>query len=232
MNFIHKIRDIQKWRRASKFYDALIPERSICFDVGANVGDKSVIYSKLGHTVYAFEPQTECQQALANRLAGFSNATICQIGLGSVPGKADLQVCNLNEVSTLSKSFIEFYDRYDYLEWNQSESITIDTLDAQIQKFGMPSYVKIDVEGYEMEVLKGLSEAVDVIEFEFNGPFKSEALDCVRRISDIGEYRFNYSLYEQCKFELKAPIHPKAFIKTFSDLPDSILTGDIYAIKS
>jgi FkbM family methyltransferase len=232
MNLIQKIRDVRKWRRASSFYDALIPERSKCFDVGANIGDKSVVFSKLGHAVYAFEPQSECQPSLSNRLAGFPNATICKLGLGSEAGSAELQLCNLNEVSTLSKPFIKFYDRYEYLEWNKTESIKIETLDQQIQKFGMPSFVKIDVEGYELEVLRGLSSAVDVIEFEFNGPFKPEALECVNRISEIGEYQFNYSVYEQFKFELEAPIHSKEFIKTISKLPDSILTGDIYAIKS
>jgi hypothetical protein len=53
--------------------------------------------------------------------------------------------------------------------------------------------VKIDVEGYEQEVLKGLSVPVGALSFEFHRHLLTEAMACVRLLPN---YRFNYCLDE------------------------------------
>lgn len=226
---IGKLRAYRKWKRAERFYRNLIPADTLCFDVGANVGDKAVVLARLGHPVVAFEPQQQCLGQLKQRLSPYPKAVVSEVGLSDQKGEAMLQLCSMNEVSSLSQTFIDHYKRYDYLTWEKEERIQVDTLDHMIERHGMPGFCKVDVEGHELKVLQGLSTAIPLIEFEFNAPFKEEALRCVERLMELGDYRFNYSTYEHFRMELNDFVSPEQFTVIFQALPESVLTGDIYA---
>jgi hypothetical protein len=70
------------------------------------------------------------------------------------------------------------------------------TLDALIERFGMPSFVKIDVEGAEPEVLAGLSRPVAGLSFEYLPRALDYARTCTARLSELGPYEFNWSVGE------------------------------------
>jgi hypothetical protein len=60
------------------------------------------------------------------------------------------------------------------------------TLEQMISTYGRPFYIKIDVEGYELNVLKGLQTAVPYLSFEVNLPdFRSEGGQCTARLREI-----------------------------------------------
>jgi hypothetical protein len=67
-----------------------------------------------------------------------------------------------------------------------------------IEKYGIPQFIKIDVEGYELEVLKGLSHPINAISFEYTVPEQAEKLvTCIKRIEELdGKTLFNYSIGE------------------------------------
>ena len=60
------------------------------------------------------------------------------------------------------------------------------TLDQLISTYGRPFYIKIDVEGYELNVLNGLKTTVPYLSFEVNLPdFRSEGEQCIARLREI-----------------------------------------------
>jgi hypothetical protein len=69
----------------------------------------------------------------------------------------------------------------------------VTTLDALIERYGEPAFVKIDVEGFELEVLKGLSRRVPALSFEFTPECADTALACVAHLDSLGFSGFNYS---------------------------------------
>ena len=80
------------------------------------------------------------------------------------------------------------------------------TLDNLIAIYGKPTFIKIDVEGFEHEVLKGLSQNVKFISFEYTVPEAiTSVLDCIDRISTIDNQNnilFNYSVGETMEWAL------------------------------
>jgi hypothetical protein len=61
--------------------------------------------------------------------------------------------------------------------------VPVVTLDALIAQHGEPAFVKIDVEGYEPQVLRGLTRPVQALSFEFHGRLLdelAESLDLLR----------------------------------------------------
>jgi hypothetical protein len=64
------------------------------------------------------------------------------------------------------------------------------TLDSLIDSHGVPSYCKIDVEGFEPQALRGLSYPIATIDFEFHRELAEAIEDCLERLADLGDYRY------------------------------------------
>lgn len=180
-----------------EFLLQFIPIGSLVFDVGANVGKKAELYIKCGagHVV-CFEPQIECIGRLKSLFGRRENlVSIEQCGLGAIEKQETLYICS--QASTLStchqNSLMSgrFFD-HQYT-WDRRTTIDIKTLDMMIGKYGVPAYCKIDVEGFEYEVLKGLSQQIPCISFECNIENLSITIKCIDYLCQMGYRKFNFA---------------------------------------
>ena len=216
------------------FYGQFISDNDLVFDVGANMGNRTNIFLKLKAKVVAIEPQKKCYNFLKFRFG--KKITIIPKGVGEKEDKKAFFVTNASTLSTFSEEFIESTQksgRFERYNWKQAQYIDITTLDLIIQKHGVPKFIKIDVEGYELEVLKGLSHAINQISFEYTVPEQiNKTIECIKRISDItkNQVRFNYSIGEGMKFALTEWLDTDKMID-FVNSPDfeTPSFGDIYA---
>jgi hypothetical protein len=69
-----------------------------------------------------------------------------------------------------------------------------------ISEHGEPAFCKVDVEGFELEVLQGLSRPLRALSFEYLPPAHDLALAAIDRLQQLGEYRYNYSPIETMRF--------------------------------
>jgi len=133
----------------------------IFYDIGANVGFFTVIGARLvgptGH-VYAFEPVPENVAFVRKNVAlnNFSNVTVFERAVSQSSGKGELLVSHYSGGATLSPSDAPS----DLKGVIAVDLISIDELIAQ-QGLIPPTVVKIDVEGAEMEVLKGMIQTIE-----------------------------------------------------------------------
>jgi FkbM family methyltransferase len=232
-SLFYKISSVQyqhwKKRRMLRFYGKLIKPGNLCFDIGANRGIYSKAFKDLGATVIAIEPLSESYNKLIKDFKDYPNIKVLQVAVGAQSGEGKIYKGNFAELSSLDRSFIEFNEQQFQCKWRESEIVKLITLDELIAKHGLPSFCKIDVEGYEEEVLKGLSHTIPIISFEYLHHFKEKSLACLDIISHLSpKVVCNYSLFEFFDFENKDWIEIKTFKEHLKNLPASHATGDIF----
>ena len=186
----------ERLRQDMAFYSRLLKPDSLCFDVGANIGEKSEALLGIGMKVVAFEPQPVCARELRARCRHFGEKfALCESALGAKAGAALLHVCENPAVSSFHK------------DWNGAEAtmeVPVTTLDHAIALHGRPMFCKIDVEGWELEVLKGLTQSVPLLSIEYvlrerDIQNTMEALDY---LSQFGDLRVNVTPAETLSFAL------------------------------
>jgi FkbM family methyltransferase len=163
------------------FYSQFISGDDLVFDIGANVGEYTEVFAGLGARVVAVEPNPSLLPIL-NKIRPFDRIIVNSVAVGSSRGVADLLMCESVGLSTLSRDWLDVAknsERFQGLRWNQEVQVPVSTLDALIQLYGMPSFIKIDVEGFEREVLAGLSLAPRFLSFEINTEFVEAAVACI-----------------------------------------------------
>jgi FkbM family methyltransferase len=201
-----------------RFYSQFITKGDLCFDVGANIGDKSEIFLELGGKVVAVEPQESCWRIIKRRFNNNNNQdlSIEPIVLAENVGRKILHVDKSPTISSISEEWIKAVKESgrfsDSHKWSYTIEVDSSTLDNLIAKYGKPSYCKIDVEGSELEVLKGLSQPIRYISMEFISERLDTIIECVEHLSRLGDVTFNYYFDESFTFELDKWLEPESFI--------------------
>ncbi|PIT88170.1 MAG: hypothetical protein COU29_04125 [Candidatus Magasanikbacteria bacterium CG10_big_fil_rev_8_21_14_0_10_36_32] len=235
MKIIHKIKKIISGlgnnQRMIEFYKQFIGKNNLFFDIGANVGDRTFVFRKIGVAVVAVEPQNKCAGILKKKFQKDSDVSIVQKGIGDKPGKMKINICSeADTISTFSEQW-KTESRFKNLSFDKTEEVQIITLEDLVVEYGIPDFCKIDVEGYELPVILGLKTKIPCISFEFTSEFIDITEDCLEALFEKGYTEFNYTKGEEMKLVLTGWLDKEKFVSILKDniLTDSDLWGDIYA---
>jgi len=223
------------WRQGQlrRFYCQFIRPGDLCFDIGAHVGNQLRAWSALGARIVAVEPQPQCMRVLRRWYGRQSQITLIEQAVGARPGTATLYISQRTPtVSTLSPDW-QAAVRHDpgflQVRWDSRLETPVTTLDELIARHGPPAFCKIDVEGYELEVLQGLSQALPALSFEYLAAALAVARAGIDRLEALGRYEYNWSPGERRR--LQSPNWLSAY-QMLAALPAAArqgASGDIYA---
>ncbi len=210
----------------------LIPKNAVIFDVGAHLGAKTESYLNFSpKLVVAIEPQPICIQELRRKFSQNSHVQIIPYCLNEYPGSIEISICtDAPTISTCANHWKQ--GRFSNYTWDKKETVEATTLDHLISLYGTPDYCKIDVEGFEYSVIKGLSSAVPLLSIEYTREFFEETKKILFYLKDLGMNEFNFTIGESPSFYLSTFTDIDMLIQTISSIHDDFLWGDIYIKKS
>lgn len=216
-------------RQTRAFIAPFVGRGDLVFDVGANQGAYINHLLSLGARVVAIEPIPELAATLRRR---YRSISVVSAALGAEVGSTTLYVGRRMSSSTVSNEWKEIVGS----EWvEQRIDVPLLTLDSLITSLGQPSFMKIDVEGYETEVLRGLSLPVRAFSFEYQARAVHLTASALERVSELGSYAFNFTrnLPYGCQpeFRLEAFADASKLLAALeeeaAEMP--LMFGDVYA---
>jgi FkbM family methyltransferase len=214
-------------RREMEFYGQLLRPGDLCFDVGAHIGTKAEALLRTGASVVAFEPQEDCLRELVARCGTFPRFIAVRSAVGRERGARTLYIRKRRSHSSLREDW--------HGEAVATAAVPVTTLDEQIQTHGTPRYCKIDVEGYSLEVLQGLSQPVEIISFEYHGDEFDRAVACLDHLERLGSLSLNVTPAERPCFASVHRLTKDDFLRFYaSDLSGrhEYRYGDVFVFMS
>jgi FkbM family methyltransferase len=217
-----------------RLYSGFVRRGDMVFDIGAHVGDRIASFRRLGARIIAVEPQPALVKVLKLFYGRCADVAIEPVAVGRTVGTTSMMI-NIDNptVSTASCAFAgaaRDAPGWQTQRWTKSVPVPVTTLDALIGKYGVPFFVKIDVEGFEEEVLQGLTCAIKALSFEFTTIQRDVALACIERCIALGYTRFNAALGESQIFFVNPDwVGGETIANWLAGLPYASNSGDIYA---
>ena len=190
----HSLYFFNRYFTPLQFFE-LIRENAIILDIGANIGTvalRAASISKNG-LVYAFEPDTDNYDSLQFNIGlnSFRNIIPIKKALGHVPGKSKL--FKINRHNTGMNRILSSRENFSDFEW-----IEVVTLDEEVTRLQLEriDLIKIDVEGYELNVLKGAERiltkfrpliVIEVIEINLKNNAQT-SFEVIQFLKSLGYY--------------------------------------------
>jgi len=194
------------------------------FDIGYNKGEfTTASFDKFGNDtiIVAVEPNPALDSIHSDK----ENFTLVKKAVSSEIGEVSFYTAPFdNGVSTTSQEFMEISRftmgsknlRPKSVYWSLDSAIQSTTLDQLIEEYGVPDYIKIDVEGGELNVIKGLTQKTPELFFEWHEEMSNVLYGCIEHLRKLG-----YTQFGVCGWFDEGDVFDKA---TFDPRGDSYLT--------
>jgi FkbM family methyltransferase len=220
-------------KKMDAIYSRFLKAGDLVFDVGSHVGDRTGSFLRLGAKVIAVEPQPALGKVLKLFYGRNPKFELVRAAIGSREGEIELKLNTKNPtVATASDDFIKSADAapgWEGQQWDDKIKVPMTTLDTLIKRYGKPAFVKIDVEGFEDEVLAGLSQPLPALSIEFTTIQRKVALAAIKRLAASAPYRFNAALGETQELAHSQSLSADEISRWIAELPMAANSGDVYA---
>ncbi len=219
--------------RRAAFYRQFIAPSDLVFDVGANLGTHSKVFRALGARVVALEPGTHCAQVLKATFAGDAQFTLIQAGASDAEGEALLHLGSSTQLATIDEAWMTRVNASGRFagHWDHTETIRLTTLDAVIARHGVPSFAKIDVEGHEYHVVRGLSRPLNALSLEFASESIDSIARCLAHLQSLSAYEYRLVLGDSVTFATPDWCRSEVVLQQLEQaaVRDPLVWGDLYA---
>jgi FkbM family methyltransferase len=220
-------------RRMRRLYAGFVGRGDLVFDVGAHAGNRAAAFAQLGCRVIALEPQPDFAKLLRTLFKSSARVEVLELAVCERAGRAELSISERTPtVTTIER---EWRDRrsvepdFAGVRWNRRVEVETTTLDRLIGKYGVPAFVKIDVEGSEPAVLDGLSSPVRALSFEYLPRAADQVRSCLAQLERLGQYGFNWSRGESYRLESSTWMNREQLLRDLQSPRAQVTSGDVYA---
>lgn len=169
------------------FYKSFLTNGSLIFDIGAYDGHKTAAFLELADKVVSCEPDLKNYVLLKVKFRNQKKVFLENIAVAEINSTKEMFIHHPGSAfNTLNPKFKKILETQGIKRWKENivfkkkKFIQACTLDTLIEKYGVPYYIKIDAEGNELQIIKGLSKRISFVSLEFILPeFYTELAECV-----------------------------------------------------
>lgn len=165
-------------RNNRAFYERFVEAGDLCFDIGANLGQTAEALISNDCKVVSVEPNPKSFNILSRQYTNNPNVIVECVAVGKTAGVATLNFNGTESTASLLSD-------WPYSA-NEVTEVRVTTLDNLIETYGVPRLIKVDVEGFELQVFAGLSFAIEYIVFEVHYDAKDIAKHVLQHLGNIG----------------------------------------------
>lgn len=212
-----------------KFYGKLLPHNALAFDIGANGGLYSEELEAAGCRVVAVEPNGDCLRHL-ELTCRKRRVEAIHAAVGPRNGLATFNISDVHDDASMISDGDIPHDQH--IVWNRTVAVPVLTLDCLISHYGMPDYIKLDVEGYEPYVLDGLSKQPSLLSFEFHYLYAERAMLCLDKPVLAENSEFNFTDESGARFELSRWVDRESIKAIARGFSHEKIVRDIYVRTS
>jgi len=211
-----RTRRIARHKNDLAFFRPFITANDLVFDIGAYYGNWTQVFLDLGATVVACEPQIDCLRRLRARQTARATGgrlTVLDCAVSASRGNGRFYVREARGTSGLLE------DWHPRIRVERAVDVRVVTLDDLVDTYGVPRYCKIDVEGYEHEVLKGLTTPIPMMSLEYHWPPVcgiDKTVACLDYVSKFGKIRLNVTSGRQLAFLFTGWVDYEYFVEFFT----------------
>jgi FkbM family methyltransferase len=220
-------------RRLRRLYRHFVGAGDLVFDIGAHAGNRVRAFAALGCQVVALEPQPDFAWLLRALCGRSPRVVVVEAAVADVSGRRSLSISERTPtVTTLATEWRDARSSepdFNRVQWNRQIEIETTTLDRLIEQFGVPAFIKIDVEGSEPAVLAGLGRPVPALSFEYLPRALEHVHVCLNRLIALGPYQFNWSVGESNQLASDGWLDASELLAALRTPAAHRRPGDVYA---
>ena len=192
-----RARNAPRSHRKRSLCEPLISAGDLVFDIGASRGMLTLVFRWLGARVIAVEPLFAIGPEYVREFAWkFGSDDMVTTVPKAVAPKPSLLMKVHKNLPFLSSGSIPWmresaHARFYNSRSTRSATVATTTLDALIGEYGLPQFIKIDVEGAESNVIRTLSQPVPAMSMEFHEDWKP--VSGMEHMMGLADYEWNYA---------------------------------------
>ena len=182
------------------------------FDIGANRGDAVVAGLNKGYKVIALEPGPRVFKELVSNFIYNANVIPLKFAVSdSDDQKVEFYECVEDGLSTIERSWLTDPSMpYEGKEFRTISATTI-TLDTLAKTYGEPDLIKVDVEGAEWFVFKGMTKKYNTLTFEWTINTINQHIEQIKYLQKLGYTKIGPQFIEHHLQEPKEWFDIKSF---------------------
>lgn len=188
------------------------------FDIGANIGNFTKENINNATQIICIEASPSTFKILQKNLKEFKHVTCLNYAVSDTKNDTvTFYQSSYNTLSTLNKNWL-ISERSRFGNQTSISEIEVKTIsiDKLIKLYGIPSLIKVDVEGAENIVLKSLTQKVPLLCFEWAAEWLNENIECVEYLTKLGFFKFDIQLHDNYTY------HPQSFNYTKDSLIEKL----------
>jgi FkbM family methyltransferase len=181
----------EQYLRERRFYGQFVARDNLVFDIGSNIGEKTAAFLSLGARVVAVEPSANCTAYMLRKYRNAIQAERLHVECAAVAStNGELSLTVVDPDSAICSGAPDFLEYARTIGYTGVQAITARsvTLDCLVERYGLPDFIKIDVEGMDADVLKGLSQRPRSLSFEYHtaAALWPKTRECFNQVMRLG----------------------------------------------